>query len=463
MNAHQSLIISYLKKTYGAAAEELCRAADIAQPTLSRQLAALGSEVVRFGSARSTRYYGIRRILRNEYQWPIYRVMESGELEKGGILTSVYPNQWHFEAENSLSVFNQGDFNNGIYPGLPWFLENMRPQGFLGRVFVKQYASHLRLGSDARLWTSEDLLSALLSHGVDCPGNLIVGNDAAKIYQHQRHEQRPLPQLESRSTLYPDFASGVLRGNAAGSSAGGEQQKFTTALASAAGDRHVIVKFSPPLDTPAGRRWGDLLVCEHIASEVLNENRIPAAHSEVIIADNRIFLESTRFDRRVGHGRLGSYSCMNFDAAYYGDLDDWHAFANRLDSGKWLPEADTRTLRILYAFGTMIGNTDMHFGNISLLQENNGSLRLAPSYDMLPMLYAPLSNGEVIEKSFSVIPPTPSEYESWQHAFPISQSFWERVQSHPLIDPTFKEIIAGNAKKVQESMKGIHDRMSRQK
>lgn len=455
MKDHKIRIKNYLTTTCGASAEELCRYLGVTKATISRQLQFCNDWVVRFGAARSCRYYAVRRILRNEYQWPIYRITETGTMEEGGRLTSIHPSHWHFEASKNLCLFNKGEFKQGVYPGLPWFLENMRPQGFLGRLFVNQYASSLRIGTDASLWKPEDLLHALLAHGVDCPGNLIIGEEVAKKFQHQRLEQINFRQLKDRCDLYPQLADQALRGTSVGSSAGGEQQKFTTTLENNTEIKHVIVKFSPPINTPSGRRWADLLLCEQLALEILMEGNIPAASTEIIEAEGRIFLESARFDRCGQHGRRGVYSCIHFDAAYYGELDDWHFFADRLDADQWVPPSDTKTLRLLYAFGTMIGNTDMHFGNISLLQEGNGSLRLAPCYDMLPMLYAPQKTGEILTKKFLIAAPSPSGHESWKQAFPYALKFWEKVQTHPLIDPSFKEMVRDNSIHISEIMKSL--------
>ena len=54
----------------------------------------------------------------------------------------------------------------------------------------------------------------------------------------------------------------VARGDAAGSSAAGEQPKFSTYAQTAQGAAHVIVKFSETLDSPVSQRWRDLLLAE---------------------------------------------------------------------------------------------------------------------------------------------------------------------------------------------------------
>ena len=59
-------------------------------------------------------------------------------------------------------------------------------------------------------------------------------------------------------------------------------------------------------------------------------------------------------------------------------------------------------VRILWWYGKLIGNTDMHLGNVSFRfrpdPRGRVQLNLAPAYDMLPMLYAPLSGGEIPEE-----------------------------------------------------------------
>lgn len=47
----------------------------------------------------------------------------------------------------------------------------------------------------------------------------------------------------------------------------------------------------------------------------------------------------------------------------------------------------------------LIANTDRHYGNISLLLDGD-DWALAPAYDMLPMLYAPVG-GELVARSFA--------------------------------------------------------------
>jgi hypothetical protein len=58
-------------------------------------------------------------------------------------------------------------------------------------------------------------------------------------------------------------ALAAARGEAPGSSAGGEQPKFTTYAETPAGPRHLIVKFSEREPSPVTERWRDLLLNAH--------------------------------------------------------------------------------------------------------------------------------------------------------------------------------------------------------
>ena len=204
--------------------------------------------------------------------------------------------------------------------GLPWFLDDMRPQGFMGRTFAHAHPE-LQLGTDPRHWNDDDVLRALALFGDDLPGNLVVGEAAFQRFH-------TLPQRASRAEShadYPRMAEQAMQGTLSGSSAGGEQPKFCTRH----GERHVIVKFSPAGDAPVDQRLRDLLVCEHLALSVLAQAGLPAAKTDIVQGGGRIFLEAERFDR-TAQGRIGMVSLMVYDNEYVGEMDNWAATANRM-------------------------------------------------------------------------------------------------------------------------------------
>jgi hypothetical protein len=431
----------------------------MSQPTLSRRLSEIGKQkILRIGKARATRYAAIRVIPEQGDHWPLYRINEKGIPEKAGILTSLHRRQWHVSADARLQKILRGEFKEGLFPGFPWFLEDQRPHGFLGRLFARRHAPALRVGDDPRLWSDDELISSLLKFGMDSTGHFIIGDQNLEHYQNLRLKEPTGIRPEERAHLYPKLALSTLSGDPAGSSAAGEQPKFTvTLIDSPSSIRHGIVKFSPTPETRTGKRWSDLLTCEEIALQLLRINEIPAALSQRFIFEGRTFLESTRFDRVGAYGRRGIFSIVAFDSAYLGDgRSSWLNLAEKLEIHQWIGPREAQKLRVLWWFGTLIGNNDMHYGNISLLQEESGELSLAPSYDMLPMHYAPNSNGEIIDRPFEPLPPPPDEYENWTQASHWAEEFWRQIKGHSEINPDLRMIADKNSRIIAQ-MKNLID------
>lgn len=83
--------------------------------------------------------------------------------------------------------------------------------------------------------------------------------------------------------------------------------------------------------------------------------------------------------------------------------------------GPWghLGAEDVRRVQWLDTFGQLIGNTDRHLGNLSVLAElDSAAFELAPVYDMLPMLFAPAGT-RVVERAYQPAPPTADNHALW--------------------------------------------------
>jgi HipA-like C-terminal domain len=324
------------------------------------------------------------------------------------------------------------------HDGLPWFLNDMRPQGFMGRTFAQSHPA-LSLGPDPRYWSDDDTLRALALGGDDLPGNLIVGDMAFQRFHS-------LPERLSRTASaqgYPALAEQAMQGTLPGSSAGGEQPKFCTLTA----NRHVIVKFSPAGDSPADQRTRDLLVCEHLALQTLADAGIPAAKTAIFTGAGRVFLEAERFDRTAHpslQGRIGMVSLMVYDAQYVGAMDNWAATAQRMQARGLLKPNDARHLCLLEAYGALIANTDRHYGNISLLLDGD-DWALSPTYDMLPMLYAPVG-GELVARDFAARQPLPTTatLPEWAQAKALAETFWATAAADGRISDGFRAISEQN-------------------
>ena len=91
----------------------------------------------------------------------------------------------------------------------------------------------------------------------------------------------------------------------------------------------------------------------------------------------------------------------------------------------------------IYNFGLAISNTDMHFGNISFFVKRNLPFELAPIYDMLPMYYAPKSDGTLQNEALASIPPT-------QESRTMAKEFWQMTIANASISASFKLIAQKN-------------------
>jgi HipA-like C-terminal domain len=157
-----------------------------------------------------------------------------------------------------------------------------------------------------------------------------------------------------------------------GSFAHGEHPKFTALVAGGDRSRQVIVKFSPPMHTPTGQRWADLLVAEHLAHAHLLANGIGAPRTTVLRCGDRMFLEVERFDRVGEAGRVGVTSLLAVDAARFGMLDSWSRAAARLANHGLVPQGDAQQMRLIDAFAMQTANTGRHFGNLALFDRYDG-------------------------------------------------------------------------------------------
>jgi len=417
-----------------ANAAELMKRLDISQASLSRLLTSLGTSVLTIGKARSTIYARPRNIRGMGHEFPVYQVDKDGNARIAGKLYSVWEASYFWEpAEDGPPV---------LYRDLPWFIRDMCPEGFVGRAFAHRQHQDMNLPPRLMDWNNDHMLIALSYHGEDCMGNLILGHESITRYFEAVASARQIMDLSERAIEYPRLAEKAIAGDPAGSSAGGEQPKFTAIIKD--GDvHHVLVKFSPGMDTEEGQRWADLLICESIASEVIAASGILAAESMILQAGDRTFLEVRRFDRIGLSGRLPMNSLGAVDNEFVGQGSNWVTMANRLEAERLLSPGDGSAIRWLSLFGDLIGNTDQHFGNISLIPAGLSHKRfsLAPAYDMLPMLYRP-KEGRGTKPEFTPRQ-TPAALE-WASALDAALRFWGQVVNDSRISEEFRRTCSGN-------------------
>lgn len=156
MNTSDALI--QILSTGPQPARALYERLGISQPTLPRLTGQLGVSILRFGKARQTQY-ALRRKLGAHETFPLYRVSTSGILEQWGWLHPVMPAGYLVET----SATAQNDARLEFHLGLLWFLQDMRPQGFLGCSFARFHGPMLGLPADPNRWGDDQTLLALSS------------------------------------------------------------------------------------------------------------------------------------------------------------------------------------------------------------------------------------------------------------------------------------------------------------
>jgi HipA-like C-terminal domain/HTH domain len=418
--------------TRGASsAAELMQALGVSQTTVSRALRELERrhEVVRIGSTRGARYALHRRVAAIGSRWPIYRIDEEGSPHELGTLNAIYSDSYYVTARPARI--------GGLFRGLPYYLQDARPAGFLGRAIPAAYPE-LALPTRVVDWTDEHFLAFLTQRETDAAGNLIIGMEALNR-SLAGIDSPPVVSVHDRVTKYPALAISAMAGAPPGSSLHGEHPKFAVCLTDDERRTHVIVKFSPPRSTPAGQRWADLLIAEYLAHRVLEEYGVAACRSRLLEYGDRVFLECDRFDRIGADGRRGVVSLFALDAARYGHLDTWTASAERLAAESLLSREDAERIRFLDAFGALIANTDRHFGNVTLFDDYQGKFELAPVYDMLPMLFAP-RDGQLVARTFELMPATAAWLAVWAGARALAEIYWDRVAREPGISADFRDL-----------------------
>lgn len=432
---------------------ELVRQLGVSAPSVHRMLRELGGEVVSAGRTRQRRHALARQLRGIVSTLPMFAIDEQGRVGAAAAMELVHPQGC--VALLDRAAWPQPESGEGWWEGLPYPLYDMRPQGYLGRLVARALAHSLHVPDNPDEWSDDDVLAYLMQYGSDQSGNLVVGDQAFQAWSRDR-TRGPAEWIPAARTGpgYVALAESALGKGIAGSSAGGEFPKFTAARElEGALTPHVIVKFSGSDDSPAVRRWSDLLVCEHLALQALQEvGEVGVARSRVLQHGGRTFLESERFDRHGEFGRSPVVTLSSVDAALIASGESQWPKVLRSPGARSLFTRDLiETAEELFWFGRFVANTDMHMGNLSL-RPCGAVFGIAPAYDMLPMLYAPLRGGEVPAREFDPAGfPTPpaAREEDWRRILEAALAFWSAAAADARITPGFRKTCAENGQALQ--------------
>lgn len=380
-----------------------------------------GADVIRLGRGRATRYAWRQPWPTLEAsRFPVFRIDENGAAGSAGELITL--------AARQTVWMPQGEVSNG----LPIALADARPSGFLGRHFAAVHAD-LRLPARLSDWSDHHILTAMSRRGEDLPGDLIIGDESFARWQ-------AIQISGCTPSDYPELAVATIAGHPPGSSAGGERPKFGALVEG----RHMLVKFAARggPDEGVARRWCDLLVLEALALDVVSSAGIAAARTSIVDMPSHCFLESERFDRAGVRGRV---SVLSLAAVHDDAADAWARAATLLRDAGRVTRDDARRLCWLDAFGALIGNTDRHQYNIVFFSEGP-SLRLAPAFDQVSTIYAPLADGHVPSRPLSLPYASGDTLEVWDEARAAAREYWRRAGDDGRLSDDLRRVSAGNAR-----------------
>jgi hypothetical protein len=387
-------LFSVLAHNGFATARELGLALSVSQPTVSRLLnasQASNAHIARFGQGRSTVYALYESVLGLPPQLVLYWVDAQGH--------STQIAQVHHLSGGRLFVepvdAPPQRFEPAVGRALPWWLSSLLLQGYLGKLrHAELSAAQPMLPALLDQWSSTHHLYAHAHGQVDGRGALLVNAAQVQLW-HQMGLVEGV-RNEQVAQHYDALANHqVQQGSPGGSSADGEQAKFIVRRQAVQSVTEVIVKFSPPRDTPFGQRWHELLWTEQIAHEVLRAAGVDVPHSRIVSTPQRTYFESERIDRVGRAGRRHMIPLAVVHHAFVpGSYQHWSATLKMLATQQRVDAAVLQQVETLRAFGHLIGNTDMHGGNYSLIVPTpadlwRGRFVPAPVYDMLCMRWAP--------------------------------------------------------------------------
>ena len=149
----QAILQALLRQGGVLSSAELQARLGVSQPTVSRALAPLiqSGAVQKVGAARKQRYVLPRTVRGVGRSIPVVRIDAQGQPSPFARMAPLASGAVWIDEDDGLSK---------RFDGLPWFLDDMRPQGFMGCTFAHSHPE-LQLGNDPRYWSDEDVLRAL--------------------------------------------------------------------------------------------------------------------------------------------------------------------------------------------------------------------------------------------------------------------------------------------------------------
>ena len=116
--------------------------------------------------------------------------------------------------------------------------------------------------------------------------------------------------------------------------------------------------------------------------------------------------------------------------------------AQQLVNQKVIRKDAIETINLLWAFGTLIGNSDMHSGNLSFVADHGRPYELAPAYDMTPMAFQPRSSGGLPDTLPAATIAAHVPNDTWRRALTLANDFQHQLLNSAGFSQRFGPCIA---------------------
>lgn len=298
----------------------------------------------------------------------LYKERCAGVLEAIGSGTRfVYSDDWHEDLACTLPVYQRvHEWNDGLHP----FFDNLCSEGVLRSRQIK--AVNLR---------DDDSLGLLAKFGADCIGAVgVAAEDDHEQTQELGDDPKMLTELVPHKTV-----SGVHDKELAYKKDG----KFYVSTINDPAS-YIAKLYTDKLE--------ELLFNESftlsLAQEVLGKQRVTSFEKAFLHKDKPAALLIKRFDRTKDQQKLRMEDfaqILNVPSKqkYVGSYEE---IAESIDKYSAQPQIDKVHFFQLMVFNCLVGNTDAHLKNFSLL-EVDGQMRLSPAYDLINGYIYVHSNG----------------------------------------------------------------------
>ncbi|MDO9263381.1 MAG: ArsR family transcriptional regulator, partial [Desulfosalsimonadaceae bacterium] len=141
-----------------ATSKEIQAGTGLSQSSVARQLRSLGDDIIRLQDGRSLRYAVTRNAFGANDKLPLSMVDAYGNTVLAAYIRPLVNGGFFLEAATGMPPLLLGENKNGLYDDLPYFLFDLKPQGFMGRQIAEEMASQSDdFPSDPRRWNTNHI------------------------------------------------------------------------------------------------------------------------------------------------------------------------------------------------------------------------------------------------------------------------------------------------------------------